>query len=253
MVMQNNPKLRFMSHVYFGDPNPEFSFKLIKTLSQKMDILELGMPFSDPIADGPIFQEACRRALKNNISPNDVFDAVKTLKEENFNKQIVLTTYYNIIVQFGISEFAKKSASLGIYGLIVPDLSYEESAQLSQQCKENKIHLINLIAPTTTEERMKKIVTAASGFIYLVSVAGVTGTDKQKSNLQEIVNKIKSIKDIPVFVGFGIKTKQDIQELDFADGYIIGSEICKRYSIEGSDEEKLSNVEQFLDSINQIP
>lgn len=247
-------KKAFMAHVYCGDPCIDFSRKLVDTLKDYIDILEFGIPFSDPIADGKIFQEACQHSLNAKITPAKVFDCVKDIRK-SFDKTIVLTTYYNIIYQIGIDNFVEKLKENNIQGLIVPDLPLEESDELQKGCKDKDIHLIYLIAPTTTDERIKMILKKASGFVYLVSVAGVTGTGKKVSDdVKTIVEKIRKESSIPILIGFGISGKKDIEEMKELnpEGYIIGSEICRRYSMKGTEEEKLENVKKLCEEIKKV-
>lgn len=240
----------FMAHVYCGDPSISFSEKLIKTLEAGgVDILELGIPFSDPIADGKVFQQACQRALDNGTRPDDVFLLVKKLREEGFKLPVILTTYYNIIFQMGITNFVKKLAEHKIDGVIVPDLPLEESLDLRQACNKKGIHLIYLIAPTTTDEKIKRILDVASGFVYIVSVTGVTGTKKQaKENIKETVKKIRKISSIPLLIGFGIAKPEHIKNLENidVDGFIVGSEICRLYQ-----KEKLEIIKSFAQRIKE--
>lgn len=239
-----------MAHVYCGDPSVEFSEKLIKVLEPSIDILELGIPFSDPIADGKVFQQACQRALEKGVTPKDVFSVIERLKNSGFKKQIVLTTYYNIIFKMGISVFVDILAELGIYGVIVPDLSLEESLELKKACEEKKIHLIYLIAPTTTEERIKKILELASGFVYIVSTTGVTGTKKKaKNKVKKVIQEIRKCSQIPLLIGFGISKPEDITELKELDvnGFIVGSQICRLYQ-----KGDLKEVREFAEKIRGV-
>ena len=248
-------KKAFMAHVYCGDPSISFSEKLIKTLEKgEIDILELGIPFSDPIADGKVFMQACQRALDNGVRPEHVFLLVKKLRKDGFNLPIVLTTYYNIIYQKGISEFVDKLVECNIQGVIVPDLPLEESEELKKECDKRNVHLIYLIAPTTTEEKIKKILHAASGFVYVVSVTGVTGTSKQaKDSIKETVKKIRKISSIPLLIGFGIAKPEHIKALKDIDvnGYIVGSEICRLYQKDGTEKEKLEIIRKFTEQIKE--
>ncbi len=239
----------FMAHVYCGDGGINFSEKLIRTLEKHIDILELGIPFSDPIADGSVFQQACQRALQNRTTPNDVFNLVKKLRKNNFKLPIVITTYYNIIFNIGAKEFVEKLKQLEVQGIIVPDLPLEESDGLCRQCRKRMIHLIYLVAPTTTNERMRKILKRASGFVYVVSVTGVTGTKKNLlESIRKTVKRIRAKTNVPLLAGFGIKSAQQIKELKgiSIDGFILGSEICRRYR-----KDKLEKVGMFAEGIKK--
>jgi len=255
-LLKKKKEKAFMAHVYCGDPSIEFSERLIKALENGgIDILELGIPFSDPIADGKVFMQACQRALDNKIRPEHVFLLAKKLRKNGFNMPIILTTYYNIIYQKGIANFVDKLAECQIQGVIVPDLPLEESGELKKECDKKGIHLIYLIAPTTTYERIGKILEAASGFVYVVSVTGVTGTSKKaKENIKETVKKIRKLSSIPLLIGFGIAKPEHINNLKDVDvnGYIVGSEICRLYQKEGSEKEKLERIELFAKEIKEV-
>ncbi|MDD9953697.1 MAG: tryptophan synthase subunit alpha [Candidatus Woesearchaeota archaeon] len=229
-------KNTFMAHVYAGDPDITFTETVIRALD--VDILELGIPFSDPIADGPVFQHACQRALQT--TPDDVFALVQKLRKTKYTKPIVLTTYYNIIFRAGIERFVARLAEHRIQGLIVPDLPMEEAAELADACNQKSIHYIYLITPTTTDTRIKAITAKATGFIYLVSTTGVTGTSKGHE-VTTVLKKIRACSTIPVLLGFGISKPEDIRGLDI-DGFIVGSHICKVYQKDPS----LQKLQEFV-------
>lgn len=253
-TLKQKKEKAFMAHVYCGDPSISFSEKLINTLAGNIDILELGIPFSDPLADGKVFQRACQRALDNGTTPKDVFSLVKNLRNNNFKLPIILTTYYNIIYQIGVNNFVEKLHENKIQGIIVPDLSFEESQELLESCKKKKIHLIYLIAPTTTEQRITKVIKVASGFVYIVSVTGVTGTHKKvKDEIKNTVKKIRKISSIPLLIGFGISKPEHIRNLQNidVDGVIIGSEICRLYQKNLKEEEKLELIKSFTQTIKK--
>lgn len=240
---------RFMAHVYAGDPDMQCTKEVIRRLEKHIDILELGIPYSDPIADGKVFQAACARALSSGTTPEDVFAFLDDL---DFSKEIVLTTYYNIVFSMGEKDFVDRIRDK-VSGLIVPDLPMEESGSLHGICKASGIDLIYIVAPTTPAIRIEKIVKRASGFIYLVSVTGVTGSEKKgHDSLKSAISVIKSVKDIPILIGFGISSPEDIQSFSSlgVDGYIIGSEICRKYmkdidSVDGF-------AEQIRESISRV-
>jgi tryptophan synthase alpha chain len=231
---------KLMAHVYCGDGGINFSEKLIRQIGKNIDVLELGIPFSDPIADGAVFQAACQRALENKTVPEDVFNLVKNLRKDGFGIPIILTTYYNIIFNLGIKEFVKIISKAGINGVIVPDLPFEESIELHKACKNEGIDLIFIIAPTTTDERMKKILKKAEGFVYLVSVAGVTGSGKgKKQEINRMIGRIRKYSNISVFLGFGIRSREDIAGIN-ANGFIVGSELKRRY------DSGIGNAAEFI-------
>lgn len=247
--------MKLMTHVYAGDPGIDFSEKLLKTLdSERVDFLELGIPFADPVADGTVFQEACQRALKNGTTPVDVFNLVERLNNTSLNSPVVITTYYNIIFQYGLKKFCTKLRQLKIYGLIVPDLPYEESYELYSACRENDIHLIYVIMPTTTGERLEKIISRTSGFVYLTAFSGVTGSSKESSEeIGQIAANIRKLKNIDIFLGFGISKPEHIEKYhNIVDGVVIGSEICRKYREEDNDDKKINNVKKYLDVLKKV-
>lgn len=246
----------YMPHVYFGDPNEEFSMALVKTLAENgADFIELGIPFSDPIADGPTFISACERALKGGATPAKCLKGVKKLKEEGVEVPVILTTYYNIPYAAGIENFMKHAKDVGVKGLIVPDLPVEESAELLEAAKTNDIRVIFQVAPTTSVERLGKIIGAASGFLYVINVEGVTGA--RESLLQstvELVNKVRLCVDLPLMAGFGISKKEHALAMvsEGADGVVTGSAVAKIYSENlEHPEETLPEVARFAREMKQ--
>ncbi len=236
----------FMAHVYAGDHSLNFSKELILMLQQEgVDILELGIPFSDPIADGKVFQDACQRSLKNGTTPDEVLALAKSVRFE----PTIITTYYNIILQKGLIPFVDQLKKCNVQGLIVPDLPFEESTELNICCKEKGLALIYIVAPTTFDERLDKILTVASGFLYVISVSGVTGTTKKSiEKLEAIVEKIKARSSIPVLVGFGIAKPEDVTQYQNipVDGFIVGSQICREYT------QDLHRVKSFLKNMRSV-
>jgi len=165
-----------MPHVYYGDPNEEFSLKLIKNLVENgADLIEFGIPFSDPTADGPTFQAACERALKKCMTPAKCIQGIKKLRKIGLEVPLVVTTYYNIPYVTGIGTFLSEIKKAGAQAIIVPDLPIEEASFLLDEGKKRGVQVIFQVAPTTTEGRLKKIADVASGFLYVISVEGVTG------------------------------------------------------------------------------
>ncbi|MBI5391209.1 tryptophan synthase subunit alpha [Candidatus Woesearchaeota archaeon] len=232
-----------MAHVYAGDPSMEFTRQLLIVLENRADIIELGIPYADPLADGPVFAEACANALEQGITPNDVFKLAEACM-----CPVVLTTYYNIIYQKGIAAFVARAKEAGVQGIIVPDLPFEESEQLHETCKQNQLPLIYLITSTTSRERMCCILLKASGFVYVTAYAGVTGSLKKQEQVQQTIAEIRKISSIPIMVGFGIRSREDVDEVVAAgaDGCIVGSEIRRQYARGKTSEEGLRNVEQLM-------
>ncbi|PWB52857.1 MAG: tryptophan synthase subunit alpha [Candidatus Methanoperedenaceae archaeon] len=211
-----------IAYICAGDPTPAATKEYVTALVRGgVDIIELGLPFSDPVADGPTIQAGIQRALEGGMTPDIFFRTINSLK---LHIPIVVMTYYNLIFKRGLEKFAKDCAASGISGIIVPDLPPEESDELLQACKENDIDLIYLVAPTTTKERMDRILAEGTGFIYLVARLGVTGVRSDvAASTGELIKRVKT--NTPKAVGFGISNGQQAARIirAGADGVIVGS------------------------------
>lgn len=216
-----------IGYLTLGDPDIQTSKKLIRCLAENVDILELGVPFTDPIADGPTIQAAIDRALKAEMNTDIAFDIVEKLRKEGVATPFVFMTYYNIVLQYGEERFIKKCRDVGVEGLLISDLPIEEAKEVLKYCNKYGIDFIFLIAPTTTEERIKKIVAEAKGFLYLVSLLGVTGArEKLQARTIKVTRwALKYVKDLPLAVGFGISKKEHVQAVieAGAQGVVVGS------------------------------
>ncbi len=218
----------FIGFITAGDPDVETSKKIMIKMAQAgCDLIEVGIPFSDPIAEGPVIQNANIRALKNNVTTDDVFDMVKEVHPQ-VNIPMVFMTYLNVLFKYGYDRFLQKASDAGICGVIIPDMPYEEKGELQSVAKNYGIEVVSLIAPTS-EERIKMIASDAEGFIYEVSSLGVTGIRSEiKTDLQSITQAVKQVTDVPIATGFGINTPEQAKEFSqFADGIIVGSAIVK--------------------------
>ncbi|MEA1866180.1 MAG: tryptophan synthase subunit alpha [Euryarchaeota archaeon] len=219
-----------IAYICAGDPTPEATAEIVHALvSGGADIIELGLPFSDPIADGPTIQASIERALDAGMNPDIFFDLVRSLDADvAADVPLVVMTYYNLIFKRGLERFVTDCVDSGISGIIVPDLPVEESDDLAAQCKKHGVNLIFLIAPTTYPERMKKIAEKGSGFIYLVARTGVTGArvDVADSTIS-LIEAVRSTTrtSTPLAVGFGISTGDQASAMikAGADGAIVGS------------------------------
>lgn len=245
-------KKRFIAYVCALDPDAETSLEVCKTLIQKgVDILELGVPFSDPLADGKTNQLAAERALSAGATPDQVLDLVKEIRE--FSEiPIVLYTYYNLVFQKGVSLYVEESKRAGVDGLLALDLPPEESAELTASCKDQGMDQIFLIAPTTPNERIPTLVKDASGFVYYVSREGVTGERSDvASDIKERVGLIKEHCDVPVGVGFGISNGEQVRQVAAdSDAVIVGSTIVKIVQKYGKDTDNLiPALESKLDEL----
>lgn len=211
-----------VAYVCAGDPSFDETVKIVNALVKGgADIVELGLPFSDPVADGPTIQEAAQRALEAGMNPDKYFELAASI---DANIPLVCMTYYNLIYKRGLEKFAKDCAKVGITGIIVPDLPAEEANDLQGACKSNGVDLIFLVTPVTNDERMKNVLEKTSGFVYIVSRLGVTGTRSDVAqSTGEILSRIHT--DVPKAVGFGISGKEQAAEviLEGADAVIVGS------------------------------
>ncbi len=214
-----------VAFVTAGDPDFDASRALIeKMIDAGVDVLELGVPFSDPTADGPTIQKASQRALKSGMTLKKVIELTTVLREKT-DIPIILFSYYNPLLAYGLTNFYDDAVKAGADGVLLVDLPIEESDELTSKWPGDGLALIRLIAPTTPTERIEKIAASASGFLYLVSKTGVTGSDGlDTSEIKMNVERAKNITDIPVCVGFGISTPEDVKTVAAsADGVVIGS------------------------------
>ncbi len=239
-----------MPHVYYGDPNEEFSLKLIETLVENSaDIIEFGIPFSDPTADGPTFQAVCERALENGVTPTKCIQGIRKLREIGIENPIVVTTYYNIPYVMGIGPFLNKIKEAGAQAIIVPNVPVEEADDLLAEGKKSGVCIIFQIAPTTTEDRLKKIADMASGFLYIINVEGVTGArESLADSTLKLVQRVRRHTDMPLLAGFGISNRQQASAVvaTGADGAIAGSTYAKVY------EKNLEKPEETLPEIARL-
>lgn len=234
-----------------GDPNLETTAAALQVLDRSgADLIELGVPYSDPLADGPVIQAAATRALQQGTRLESVLEMLKTVSPQ-LQAPIVLFTYYNPILNRGFERFFQEIAAAGVRGLVVPDLPLEEIEPLSKVAVVAGIEVILLVAPTTPKERIALIAERSQGFIYLVSVTGVTGMRTQlESRVQELLTDLRGITDKPIGVGFGISQPgQARQVMQWgADAVIVGSAFVKRLS-EGTPQQGLQAIESFCRSL----
>ena len=221
-----------ITYTVLGDNNKKKSLEILKSISESVDILEAGFPHSTPIGDGGQIQTSSYRAIKNGFKMKHAFQIVKNYKNIKNPKPVILMGYYNMIFQYGENKFLKSCKKSGVNGLIVVDLPWPENKKFSKKCKKNSINFVQLVSPTTSSERMKKIIKDSHDMIYYISMLSTTG-GKLKVSSKTILknyNKIKKInKKKNVVIGFGITTKT-INSLKKADGLVVGSAICKEIS-----------------------
>ena len=234
-----------------GYPSLEYSKDIFKkTLDAEVDFIEIGLPFSDPMADGPLIQHSSQIAIQQNTSVEECFDIVKEIRKINNDIPIILMGYYNPIHYYGNLKFIKKAVLSGIDGLIIVDLPMEEDEEFYNLSYKNNLPLIRLVTPTTDEERLKKILKNAHGFVYYVSVTGITGT--KSASVNDVKNKIKVIKKItnlPVIAGFGIKNSVDAKKMSsISDGIVIGSSLVNKIEEVYKKKNGLNEIFNFLKS-----
>lgn len=243
---ENRPVI--IPYITAGYPRLDSTPDLVKALIEGgADLVELGIPFSDPIADGPTVQHSGHIALTNGFTPQYAFDTVRELREQGIDTPIVFMGYYNPVYAHGLEEYVAKCAEVGVDGLIIPDLPPEESDPLLDACKKHQVHLIYLLAPTSTPERVESVVQRANGFIYVVAATGVTGARREfQAGLADYVARVRRNTDLPLAIGFGVSTRAHVLEAEkLADGVISGSALIDRLERASSDD-LLAEARDFI-------
>ncbi len=229
----------FIPFITCGDPDLETTKKIVKAAADNgADLIELGIPFSDPTAEGPVIQEANLRALSNGITTDDVFELVRDIRKEVFIP-LVFMTYANVVYSYGTEKFLKTCSEIGIDGIILPDVPFEEKEEFAPICEKYGVDFISMIAPTS-ENRIAMIAKEAKGFLYTVSSLGVTGTRSSiTTDLASIIDVVRKNSDIPAAIGFGISTPEQAAKMAaVSDGAIVGSAIIKILAQYGKDAPK---------------
>jgi tryptophan synthase alpha chain len=237
-----------------GDPSLEITKNLIFALEKSgVDILEIGVPFSDPTADGPVIQAASQRALKSGTTLEGVLKLVEEVRHTS-QIPIVLFGYFNPIFAYEVKKFAHDARETGVDGILVVDLPPEEAQELRVYTDAVGIDFISLIAPTTGQERRQKIAAAATGFLYYISITGITGTAVPKiSDIKTAVDKIRKITNLPIAVGFGISQPQQAREIgQFADGIVIGSAVVKLIDENRNNPDLIKIVSNYTEKIKEV-
>ena len=231
-----------------GDPDLATTEQLLIALSKAgATLIELGVPFSDPMADGPVIQRASERALKHSFGLQDILDTAARARKQ-IDTPIILFSYYNPLLQFGLQRLAQAVSEAGVDGVLVTDLTPEESGEFEATLREHDLDMIFLVAPTSTGERLRLVAEHASGFIYAVSRAGVTGTrEKVSAEAEKLVNRVRQFSSLPVAVGFGISNAAQVADVHrYADAVVVGSAIVAEMErLEGSPE-LVERIEKFL-------
>ena len=240
----------FIAYVMAGDPDPDTAMEIMRGLpGAGVDVIELGLPFTDPMADGPAIQLAGQRALNGGMTLQKTLDMAAAFREENDTTPIVLMGYYNPIYSMGVEAFLAAAKAAGIDGLIVVDLPPEEDSELCLPAQKAGLNFIRLATPTTDDKRLPKVLQNTSGFVYYVSITGITGAaEAQASAVAPEVARIKAATDLPVCVGFGIKTPDGARDIAaVADGAVVGSAIVSRIGDGQSPAEVLAYVKSLAD------
>ena len=238
----------FIGFLTAGDPTIDKTVEFILAMEEAgCDLVEIGIPFSDPMAEGVVIQEANVRALKHDTTTDDVFNIVRRVREKS-DIPLVFLTYINPVFFYGYEKFFKKCAELGVDGIITPDVPFEEKGEIRDIARENDVDIISLIAPTS-KQRIQMIANDATGFIYVVSSLGVTGMRSEiKTDLNAILSDIREVTDLPLAVGFGINTPKQAAKIgQIADGVIVGSAIVK--IIEEYGEDAAPHIMDYVSSM----
>jgi tryptophan synthase alpha chain len=254
-ALRSEGRKALIPYIVAGDPSPEFTIPMLNALvEQGADILEIGIPFSDPMAEGPVIQLAHERALEHNIGLVDILKLVKEFRQHNTTTPIVLMGYANPVFHMGYEVFAAAAADAGVDGLLTVDLPPEEAKPLNDALKKVAIDSIFLIAPTTTKERIKSIAALATGYLYYVSLKGVTGAGNLDiDSVSQKMTEIKSITDLPVTVGFGIKDAASATAVSkLADGVVVGSVIVNKVLELSADNDAATTINKAVQLIGEM-
>jgi tryptophan synthase alpha chain len=245
--LKSDGKRGFIPFITAGDPDLETTEALLIELSRAgATVIELGVPFSDPMADGPVIQRASERALKHDFGVHEILDLVSRVRKQ-IDSPIILFSYFNPLLQFGLKRLAEAGRIAGIDGVLVTDLIPEESTEFSTELRANGLDMIFLVAPTSTDERLKLVAERATGFIYAVSRAGVTGTQSTVSlEAEKLVNRMRRFSDLPISVGFGISNPEQVADVQrYADAVVVGSAIV-------GEMERLTGAPDVVDRISSF-
>lgn len=242
----------FIPFITCGDPNLETTMKIVREAEKNgADLIELGIPFSDPTAEGPVIQSANIRALQSGTTTDKIFEMVRELRKD-VKIPLVFMTYANVVFSYGAEQFFATCKEIGIDGIILPDLPFEEKDEFEAVCKEYEVDLISMIAPTSND-RISMIAKEASGFLYVVSSLGVTGTRSEiTTDLSAMIEVIRESSNVPCAIGFGISTPEQAKKMaKISDGAIVGSAIVKLIAAHGEDAAQYvgAYVKQMKDAI----
>jgi tryptophan synthase alpha chain len=249
--LRNENRKGFIPFVTVGDPDLSTSLSIVLKLAEKgADIVELGVPFSDPMADGPVIQRSSQRAVEKGVSLRDVLQLAGQIRERS-EVPLVLFSYFNPVLAFGMNNFCREAADAGIDGVLITDVIGDEAQIVSDKFSGVGIDLISLVAPTTADRRLRDICEHARGFVYAVSRNGTTGQQDQSSaSAQDLVVRVGKYTNLPVAVGFGISTRRQIAEVwKYADAAVVGSAIVSEIEKAGKPPDVIAAVELFVDQL----
>ncbi len=248
-VFADKNKKALIGYVTVGYPSIEATLEIVPALAENgCDIIELGIPFSDPLADGPIIQKSSYEALQNGITPQKCIETARKLRK-NIDTPLIFMGYYNPVLHYGVEDFCRQCARAGIDGLIIPDLPPEEGVELEQAASANMIDLIDLLAPTSDDERIDIVAEKSTGFIYLVSITGVTGSGTElPPELENFVTRVRRKTSKPLCVGFGITNPEQAKRVaSVADGIIVGSKIITLIE----EDPSLGKMKSFIKDLRE--
>jgi tryptophan synthase alpha chain len=250
-ALKEKGEMGVIPYLTIGFPSIEDTMEMVPALADGgADIIELGVPYSDPLADGTTIQKASFKALSNGVTLKKCLDICKKLRLNGITTPLVLMGYYNPILKFGLKEFAAACLESGVDGIIVPDLPFEESQPLKNECQKNKINLIPLLAPTSTDKRIEKTCENADGFIYCVSLTGVTGARQEmQSSVPAFIERVKKYAKVPIAIGFGISQRQHVESLaKIANAAVVGSALIDTIEKTPAAKRK-ETVKQFISEL----
>ena len=243
----------FIPFITAGDPDLSTTEQILIELARAgATLIELGVPFSDPMADGPVIQRASERALKNSFGLEDLFDMIACARKQ-IDTPIILFSYFNPLLQFGLKSLAERARNCGLDGVLVTDLIPEESAEFEAELRANNLEMIFLVAPTSTDERLKIVAEHAGGFVYAVSRAGVTGTRETVSaEAEKLVTRMRRFTSLPIAVGFGISNVEQVRDVQrYADAVVVGSAIVAEMERLDGAADLAQQIGEFARALNQ--
>ena len=251
--LKQEGKRGFIPFITAGDPDLTTTEHILVELAHAgATVIELGMPFSDPMADGPVIQRASERALKNSFGLEDLLAMVARARTQ-IDTPIILFSYFNPLLQFGVARLAQTAKASGIDGVLVTDMTPEESGETEAELRAHDLDMIFLVAPTSTDERLKLVAEHASGFVYAVSRAGVTGTRETVSaEAEKLVTRMREFTSLPIAVGFGISTVEQVRDVQrYADAVVVGSAIVAEMERLGNAPDVAQKIGEFTRALNR--